>query len=127
MYVLDMYRDDPEQWLRTVESSPVEMLMLLFPLLWQQGVGMELLRKGEQPAYFLFILQERDHTINFFSFLAGNPVCNTAKLKCEIQYHIAERHLYVHFKHQCIGTSYLSYINTVAYRFYVKIFYKLRN
>jgi len=71
-----MYRDDPEQWLHTVESSPVEMLMLLFPLLWQQGVGMELLR-GEQPAYFLFILHEQNHTINFFSFLIGNPVCNT--------------------------------------------------
>jgi hypothetical protein len=53
------------------------MLMLLFPLLWQQGVGMELLRGGEQPAYFLFILQEQNHTINFFSFLIGNPVCNT--------------------------------------------------
>jgi hypothetical protein len=75
-YVLNIYRDDPEQWLHTVESSPVEMLMLLFPLLWQQGVGMELLRGGEQPAYFLFILQEQDHTINFFSFLIGNPVCN---------------------------------------------------
>jgi len=123
-----MYRDDPEQWLRTVESSPVEMLMLLFPLLWQQGVGMELLRKGEQPANFLFILQEQDHTINFFSFLIGNPVWNTAKLKYEIQYQIAERHLYVHFKHQYIETRYLSYINTVVYRFhYVKIFYKMHN
>lgn len=66
-----MYRDDPEQWLRTVESSPVEMLMLLFPLLWQQGVGMELLQEGEQLACFLFILQDQDHTINFFSFLTG--------------------------------------------------------
>jgi hypothetical protein len=72
-----MYRDDPEQWLRTVESSPVEMLMLLFPLLWQQGVGMELLQEGEQLACFLFILQDQDHTINFFSFLTGNPVCSS--------------------------------------------------
>jgi hypothetical protein len=71
-----MYRDDPEHWLRMVESSPVEMLMLLFPLLWQQGVGMELLREGEQSC-FLFILQDQDHTKNFLSFLTGNPMCSS--------------------------------------------------
>jgi hypothetical protein len=76
--------DDPEQWLRTVESSPVEMLMLLFPLLWQQGVGMELLRRGEQPANFLFILQEQDHTINFFSFLLGVALPERCRVEHEM-------------------------------------------
>jgi hypothetical protein len=74
LIVLDVYRDDPEQWLRKVESSPVEMLVVLFPLLWQQGIGMELMQEGESSS-FLFILQDQNHTVNFFSFLTGNLVC----------------------------------------------------
>jgi hypothetical protein len=72
---LDVYRDDPEQWLREVESSPIEMLIALFPLLWHQGIGMELLQEGgEESSNFLFILQDQNHTISFFSFLTGNLV-----------------------------------------------------
>jgi hypothetical protein len=67
-----VYRDDPEQWLRKVESSPIETLTLLFPLLWHQGVGMELLQEErEEPSSFLFILQDQNYTVNFFSFLTG--------------------------------------------------------
>jgi hypothetical protein len=73
--VLDVYRDDPEQWLRKVESSPIETAILLFPLLCQQGIGMEFLHEGgEQPSCFLFILQDQNYTVSFFSFLTGN-VC----------------------------------------------------
>jgi hypothetical protein len=68
-----VYRDDPEQWLRKVESSPIGTEILLFPLLCQQGIGMELLHEGgEQPHSFLFILQDENYTANFFSFLTGN-------------------------------------------------------
>lgn len=64
--------DDPERWLQQVESSPIETLILLFPLLCQQGIGMELLHeRGEEPSSFLFILQDQNYTINFFSFITG--------------------------------------------------------
>jgi hypothetical protein len=70
-----MYRDDPEQWLQKVESSPIETVILLFPLLCQQGIGMELLHEGEEQSHcFLFILQDQNYTANFFVFLTGN-VC----------------------------------------------------
>jgi hypothetical protein len=71
--VLDVCRDDPEQWLQKVDSSPIETGILLFPLLCQQGIGMELLHLGrEEPSSFLFILQDQNYTMNFFSFLTGN-------------------------------------------------------
>jgi hypothetical protein len=71
--VLYVYRDDPEQWLHKVVSGPIETLILLFPLLWQQGIGMELLHgRGEEPSSFLFILQDQSHSANFFTFLTGN-------------------------------------------------------
>jgi hypothetical protein len=76
LIVLDVYRDDPEQWLRKVESSPIAMLIVLFPLLWQQGIGMEIMQEGErgESSSFLFILPDQNHTINFFSFITGNGV-----------------------------------------------------
>jgi hypothetical protein len=74
LVVLVVHRDDPEQWLHKVESSPIEMLIVLFPLLWQQGIGVELMQEGGQSSSFLFILQDQNHTVNFFSFLTGNII-----------------------------------------------------
>lgn len=70
--VLRVCRDDPELWLRKVDSSSVEMLIVLFPLMWRQGIGMELMREGGEYSSFLFIFQDQNHTVNFLSFLTGN-------------------------------------------------------
>jgi hypothetical protein len=75
-----VYRDDPEQWLQKVVSGPIEALILLFPLLWKQGIGVEFLHeRGDEPSSFVFILQDQSHSDNFFSFLTGN-VCESEVL-----------------------------------------------
>ncbi|PNF20932.1 hypothetical protein B7P43_G10561 [Cryptotermes secundus] len=80
--------DDPEKWLRKVESSPIETAILLFPLLCQQGIGMELLHEGgEQPSCFLFILPDPNYTVNFFSFLTGVRLPE----QCKVDHAVVER------------------------------------
>jgi hypothetical protein len=82
--VSDVCRDDPEQWLQKVESGPIETLTLLFPLLWQQGIGIELLHeRGEESSCFLFILQHQNYSVNFFSFLTGKvrEICSSSTNK----------------------------------------------
>ncbi|XP_069674529.1 serine/threonine-protein kinase 11-interacting protein isoform X2 [Periplaneta americana] len=91
IYILEVIGeegDDPEQWLRTVQARPIETLKALFPLMWQQGVGVELLcEEAELSSSFLLILQDQSHTINFFSFLAGV----TLPKQCRIEQEVTEK------------------------------------
>ncbi|KDR23218.1 serine/threonine-protein kinase 11-interacting protein [Zootermopsis nevadensis] len=76
--------DDPELWLRKVDSSSVEMLIVLFPLMWRQGIGMELMREGGEYSSFLFIFQDQNHTVNFLSFLTGVELPGQCRLEHEV-------------------------------------------
>ena len=56
-----------------MQSIPIENVLEIFPLLWNQGVGIELQCEGAS-SVFVVILQDEEYTKNLLSFLSGKFV-----------------------------------------------------
>ncbi|KAJ9584655.1 hypothetical protein L9F63_021004 [Diploptera punctata] len=62
-------RDDPEHWLCKVQSISIGNILEVFPLLWNQGIAIELQYNGGS-SHLYVLLQDEVYTKNLLSFLS---------------------------------------------------------
>ncbi len=77
MQQLDLiYRDNPETWLQENMKFPLSSVNAIFPLLWEQGFGVEC---KEHDWHILMLLQDSQRTQNFLQ-AAGRFLLFTSKV-----------------------------------------------